>query len=226
MVDRIDRLGDAVDIARRSVTIARQSAVVGNGASLIAMVAAALGYLPPAAGAVLQEVIDVAVILNALRAMRPARGAGLEIDEAHTALSNQFQEVHDALRPKIDRLAMVADEIGVVAPDLALQHAREVQEFLTTELLPHEQSEDRTLYPSLARVLGGEDPTGVMSRGHAEIVHLIGRIGRILDDIDGTELMGQDAVEVRRLLYGLQAVLRLHFAQESEGFFSLVAANT
>lgn len=59
---------DALDISRRSLRIARQSIGVGLGLSGLAMVAAALGHIPPIAGALLQEVIDVAVILNALRA--------------------------------------------------------------------------------------------------------------------------------------------------------------
>jgi heavy metal translocating P-type ATPase len=66
--DRVDRIVDAFRIGRRSLAIARQSVIVGLGLSLIAMVVAAFGYLTPVAGAVLQEVIDVAVILNALRA--------------------------------------------------------------------------------------------------------------------------------------------------------------
>ena len=69
-VDRLDRLVDALRIGRRSLGIARQSVLAGMGMSLAAMVVAALGYLPPVAGAVLQEGIDVAVILNALRALR------------------------------------------------------------------------------------------------------------------------------------------------------------
>ncbi|AGC63389.1 metal cation transporter p-type ATPase [Mycobacterium liflandii 128FXT] len=60
--DRLDRLADAMDIARWSRRIAVQSASVGMGLSLLAMAMAALGWLPPAAGALLQEGIDVAVI--------------------------------------------------------------------------------------------------------------------------------------------------------------------
>jgi len=69
-VDRIDRVADAVHAGRRSLYIAGQSVAAGMGMSLVAMVVAAFGYLPPVAGALLQEGIDVAVILNALRALR------------------------------------------------------------------------------------------------------------------------------------------------------------
>jgi P-type E1-E2 ATPase len=69
-VDRIDRVADAVHTGRRSLQIARQSVLAGMGLSLTAMVVAAAGYLPPVAGALFQEVIDLAVILNALSALR------------------------------------------------------------------------------------------------------------------------------------------------------------
>ncbi len=68
-VDRLDRLGEALGIARRSRAIAVQSVVAGMALSLAAMLVAAAGYLPPVAGALAQEVIDVAVIANALRAL-------------------------------------------------------------------------------------------------------------------------------------------------------------
>ncbi len=69
-VDRIDSVADAVHAGRRALFIARQSVLVGMGLSFVAMGFAAAGYLPPVAGALLQEGIDLAVILNALRALR------------------------------------------------------------------------------------------------------------------------------------------------------------
>ena len=70
LVDRIERLRSGIEIARRSRRIAMESVVVGIGLSVLAMIAAAFGYLQPVKGALLQEAIDVAVILNALRALR------------------------------------------------------------------------------------------------------------------------------------------------------------
>jgi len=69
MVDRLDRIVEAVVIAHRARGIALQSITVGMGLSFVAMAVAGLGYLPPVAGALLQEIIDVAVILNALRVL-------------------------------------------------------------------------------------------------------------------------------------------------------------
>jgi heavy metal translocating P-type ATPase len=69
-VDRVDRVADAVHTGRRALHISRQSVLAGMGLSIAAMGVAAAGYLPPVAGALFQEVIDLAVILNALRALR------------------------------------------------------------------------------------------------------------------------------------------------------------
>ena len=71
-VDHLGRLGEATTLARRTRRIALQSVLAGMGMSLAAMGVAAAGFLPPVWGALLQEGIDVAVILNALRALRPA----------------------------------------------------------------------------------------------------------------------------------------------------------
>jgi P-type E1-E2 ATPase len=70
VLDRVDRVADAVRIGRRSLHIARQSVLFGMGLSGILMCFAAVGLIPPVLGALLQEGIDVAVILNALRALR------------------------------------------------------------------------------------------------------------------------------------------------------------
>ena len=70
LVDQLDRVLPAIRIARRARAIAIQSVVAGIGLSVAAMIAAALGFLPPVQGALFQEVIDVAVIFNALRALR------------------------------------------------------------------------------------------------------------------------------------------------------------
>jgi len=69
-VDRVDRVADAVHTGRRALFIARQSVLVGMGLSIAAMGVAAAGYLTPVVGALFQEAVDVAVILNALRALR------------------------------------------------------------------------------------------------------------------------------------------------------------
>src|SRR5436190_22394122 len=69
LVDRLDRLLPAMAIAQRARRIALQSVYAGLGLSFAGMMAGAFGYLTPVQGALVQEAIDVAVILNALRAL-------------------------------------------------------------------------------------------------------------------------------------------------------------
>jgi heavy metal translocating P-type ATPase len=70
LADRVSLVADAVEIGRRSRSIALQSVIVGMGLSMVGMGFAAAGLLPPVYGALTQEAIDLAVILNALRALR------------------------------------------------------------------------------------------------------------------------------------------------------------
>lgn len=70
VVDHLDRILPAIKIAHRSRYIALESVFVGIGASMMAMIAASFGLLAPVQGALLQELIDVVVIFNALRALR------------------------------------------------------------------------------------------------------------------------------------------------------------
>ena len=70
LVDHLDRLLPGIEVAQRARRIALESVAAGIGLSVAGMIAAALGYLTPVRGALVQELIDVAVILNALRALR------------------------------------------------------------------------------------------------------------------------------------------------------------
>jgi cation transport ATPase len=78
LIDDPSRVLDAIGISRRTMRIARQSICFGLGISAVGMVFAALGKIPPVAGAGIQEAVDLVVIVNALRASRaPAYGKRL-----------------------------------------------------------------------------------------------------------------------------------------------------
>ncbi|MGW4351904.1 heavy metal translocating P-type ATPase [Nocardia sp. NPDC004582] len=222
--DRLDRLADAMDIARRSRRIAVQSATVGMGLSLLAMVVAAFGWLPPAAGALLQEAIDVTVILNALRALRSAPASGRAVPADTDELLRRFAAEHETLRDTLSALRAVADRIAEHPDAEALKALETAHRFLLDDLLPHERAEETQLYPALAGPLGGSEATATMSRAHAEIQRLTTRIGTHLEFARARG--GFDPGQIDDLLaclYGLHAVLRLHFVQEEENFFVLAA---
>jgi len=242
-VDRVDRLAEAVALCARARRIARQAVAVGMGLSLVAMAVAAAGYLAPAAGALLQEGIDVLAIAIALRAVRTPRSDSASLTPADVELMTTVHAQHDAVRGLVEEVRGVADQAGSPA---GFDAVRTLLGRLESELLPHELAEEERLYPLVARVLGGDDPTGAMSRTHAEIIHQVSRLRRMLepgedgarpplavsyaepaytvepDDTGPTSAETPDPVEVQRLLYGLYAILRLHDAQEEEGMFSLI----
>lgn len=219
-VDRIDVLADAILIARRSKGIAVQAVLVGMGLSFVAMVAAAGGFLPPAAGAIVQEVIDVLAIGIALRAAFPGAIHTIAMPPADVATALRLRAEHDAVLPLIEQIRSVANDVSM--PDCDLDPVRTLLDRLEGELLPHEQADEQLLVPLVARALGGTDATAAMSRTHAEIQHQVGRLRRLLVGLSNESVQSEDVIELRRLLYGLYAVVRLHNAQEEEGAFSLV----
>jgi heavy metal translocating P-type ATPase len=247
-VDRIDALADAILIARRARRIAFLAVGLGMGLSLAAMAVAAAGLLVPAVGAVLQEGIDVTSMLVALTALVPTRSHTAALSPAEIATARALYDQHRAVAPLVDQVRGVADALSTADGDraAAVRSVRTLVEQLENRLLPHERAEDTELLPIVARAMGGTDPTGAFSRTHSEIAHYVSRLRRILTDlepgedakapdmknvdvkdldgkdIDARRVDAEDVVEIRRLLYGLHAILRLHNAQEEEGIFSLL----
>lgn len=222
--DRLERLADAMDIARWSRRIAVQSAVFGMGLSLAAMAVAAIGWLPPAAGALLQEAIDVAVILNALRALRGNPSLEIDLPVQTERMLRRFDAEHDELRETIGMLRDAADSLVVAPNQSALQAITRAHRLLVERILPHERAEESQLYPALAYPLGTGEATATMSRTHAEIQRLSDRIGAHLALAQNRGCVAPDQVDdLLACLYGLYALLRLHFLQEEENYFTLGA---
>ncbi|CAM5284875.1 heavy metal translocating P-type ATPase [Mycolicibacterium aubagnense] len=220
--DRLDRLADARDIARWSRHIAVQSASVGMALSLVAMAVAALGWLPPAVGALIQEGIDIAVILNALRALGGNPAVRVEVPAETAQMLEHFAAEHDQLRDAIGLLRDAAALVSAGAGRSALDALATAHSFLTERLVPHELAEEHELYPALARPLGSGEATTTMSRMHAEIQRLTDRIGIHLALANSGEAIQPDQVDdLLACLYGLYTVLKLHFAQEEETYFTL-----
>ena len=116
---------------------------------------------------------------------------------------------------------MVADTLGFSTPGEAMTRVKDAHRLLVEQIEPHEQAEEAELYPALDRLLGGTEPTATMSRAHAEITHQIRRLGQLIDDIGDDLPDDADLADLRSLLYGLHAILRLHTAQEDESYLSL-----
>lgn len=219
-VDRVDRLADVVTIARRSRSIALQSVVIGMGLSGVAMLVAAVGLLPPTLGALSQEVIDVLAILVALTALRPPPRLLPEVSPGDVELVRRHLADHQAVSLTVERVRSVADSLGAGGADVG--EVRRLVDELENELLPHELAEEGELYPVMSKALGGTEPLAGLSRTHAEIQHQVLRLRRLVDAWRPGPADDDDIVELRRLLYGLYGVMRLHNAQEEEELYSLL----
>ncbi len=91
-------------------------------------------------------------------------------------------------------------------------------------LLHHEQADDAMVYPQIERMLGDGETMAPMHRTHREVQRLGGLLAQMICDLPAE---GPDPIAVndfRRVLYGLDAILRLHFAQENELYQSLAAS--
>ena len=216
VVDRLDRLADAMSIARRSRRIAVQSVVGGMGMAFGFMFLGAFGIIGPIGGAIVQEGIDVASILNALRALGGGRGG--KGSAVHTDVAERFRAEHREFAPEMARIRDVADRLGTLTPDETKRELEAVRWFIVERLPKHEEEEEAAVYPVVAQLMGGEDPMSSMARAHVEIDHLARVYQQLLDDLPAGEPSADDLTDLRRVLYGLFAVLRLHFAQEEEAY--------
>jgi len=152
----------------------------------------------------------------------PAESHTVTLAPADAVIARRLRDEHSAVRPIVEQVRVAADGLATDGCDLAPVRALLVR--LENETLPHERAEQLLLYPVVAKALGGADPTGAMTRTHAEIEHQVGRLGRLLADLGDDPAEPEDVIELRGLLYGLYSVLRLHNAQEEEGAFSLIGA--
>ena len=134
------------------------------------------GGSPPAAGALLQEGIDVAVILNALRALAAAAVAGRSRSPGRPTrwCTASPPNTTNSVTPSPCSAAR-RHCWPPVPPTRRSTRVRQAHAFLTDRVLPHEHAEDTQLYPALATPLGGQEATAPMSRTHAEIQRLSDR---------------------------------------------------
>ena len=219
-VDRIDPLVTALGIAHRSFRIAAQSALAGVGLSLAAMLIAASGNLTATWGAIVQEGIDLAVILNALRVLRVPHSK-LAFSAETVALATKLESEHLQLRSGVDDILALASGLDSMTAEERLEGLRRCRDFLQQKVVPHERTENDVLYPALDQAMGGQGATSVMAREHAEIFSLTRRLEMVEEDLASGTAGSGNVSEARQVLYSLHAVLKLHFEQEEESYFSL-----
>ncbi|HXI07379.1 MAG: heavy metal translocating P-type ATPase [Bradyrhizobium sp.] len=221
LTDRLDRVGEAIIIAQRARRIALQSIIAGMGLSLAAMVAAMLGWLDPVPAAIVQEVIDVAVILNSLRALTPAlvrSGSRLTAEQGLT-----LHHDHQALFKDLDRLRNIVDALDDVMPESAAGLIGEAHSLVQSSVVMHEREDEDRVYPKLAEVLRDRHGLSAMSRAHREILHLARLLARIVEDLPLEKVDRYLIRDAQRVIEAIETLVRMHTAQE-EDIYEAVAA--
>lgn len=133
-----------------------------------------------------------------------------------------LRDEHRALQPRIRRLREVAGRIGVAPTDQLRREVAEVHDFLSRHLLAHAAAEEVSIYPAVAEVVGAPEVTRTMSRDHAEIEERVRALGRARARLEGGEPDEGLGSELRELLYGLHALIEVHFLKEEEVYLPLL----
>jgi hypothetical protein len=221
LADRLDRVGEAISIAQRARRIALQSILVGMGLSIGAMLAATVGLLTPVPAAVLQEIIDVAVILNALRALKPDRARRRRTLSA--AVGRELHDRHIALMRSLDRMLSIADALDDATSEDATTLIRDANTIVQRQVVVHERDDEGVVYPKVAQVLGDSPALFAMSCAHREIQHLARLLARIVDDLPSEQIDRYLIREAQRVVEAIIALVRIHTVQEEDIYDAIVA---
>lgn len=127
-----------------------------------------------------------------------------------------LRDEHEELRPHIDAIRDVADAVGSAPTGELRARVSEVSAFLRDHLIPHAKAEEAVLYPEVERALAAPRATAVMSRDHVEVATLTAELVEIETRLGRDEESPDLQADARRVLYGLYALVKLHFAEEEE----------
>jgi iron-sulfur cluster repair protein YtfE (RIC family) len=137
-------------------------------------------------------------------------------------LTQPLREEHKELFPSVDRIRQVAELIGEAPISEIRQGVEEVYDFLAYHLKPHAEAEDAALYPVVQRVLGSPDATRTMSRDHVEVGRYIEELASLKQSLSEAALTPERTQSLRRVLYGVYALVKVHFAKEEEVYLPIL----
>ena len=132
-------------------------------------------------------------------------------------LTQPLRDEHKELIPHIEKILEVANSIPEAPVEQIRDGVKEVYEFLAYHLVPHAQAEDAALYPTVQKVLGSPDATRTMSRDHVEVGRYVERLAELQKD-----LSPQNFKALHRVLYGVYALVKVHFAKEEEVYLPIL----
>lgn len=139
-------------------------------------------------------------------------------------VTQPLREEHKELFPQVESLRLAAEAVTETSGENFYRLLEDAYEFLTRHLIPHAQAEDRALYPVVQKVMGAPEATATMSRDHVEVGRLTDELRDLRLQIKGGQISPGQANGLRRVLYGLYALIKVHFAKEEEIYLPLLDA--
>lgn len=124
-------------------------------------------------------------------------------------------EHHERLMRHVDQLPALADLIDSAPVAVLRTQVDETVTFLAGTLIPHMETAERTLYPELERMLQNRHSMSPMRREHAEVRHLVEQLRQIRQHLDSEQLATGDAIALRRVIFRLYALMKVHLAEEA-----------
>jgi len=139
-----------------------------------------------------------------------------------TSLTQPLRDEHKELYPSVETLRLAGDAVNESLTSSAHAKIEEAYAFLTHQLIPHAQAEDKALYPVVQKAMGAGQATATMSRDHVEVGRLTEELGSLRVHKTQLTITSEQAKALRRVLYGLYALVKLHFAKEEEIYLPLL----
>jgi len=133
------------------------------------------------------------------------------------ALTQPLRDEHKEFIPHIERILEVANSIPEASLVQIGEGVQEVYEFLAYHLIPHAQAEEAALYPTVQKALGSPEATRTMSRDHVEVGSYVDELAEFQKGISPG-----DFKSLQRVLYGVYALVKVHFAKEEEVYLPIL----
>jgi iron-sulfur cluster repair protein YtfE (RIC family) len=138
------------------------------------------------------------------------------------SITQPLRDEHKELYPQVESLRLAGDAINTSLTSSAYAKIEEAYNFLTHQLLPHAQAEEKALYPMVQKAMGADQATATMSRDHVEVAQLTDELGTLRVHKSQLTITSIQAMALRRFLYGLYTLVKLHFAKEEEIYLPLL----
>lgn len=132
------------------------------------------------------------------------------------ALTRPLRDEHRELLPNIEMLRSTADLVGLAMIEQVCGLLDEAHGFLVQRVIPHAGAEERVLYPVIEEAMGAPGATQAMGLDHVAIARGADELDWLRGQLHGSTLTLDQAMALRRVLYGLHAILKLHFQKVEE----------